>query len=163
MLHYHSQLTNDYFLYTLVLSQNNSKLFIMCAYHRDLESIFIFSLSGTILQVSSTTSSIVSVSRQYFTLVFDKRRRRQQCERARVSFSYLWLRLVSCKKQWQWRELASSRIHTSYRLYHQRLMARKARRGCRRRGGRFVPSGWLYCCSARNIKPHERGVGWLRP
>jgi len=31
--------------------------------------------------------------------------------------------------------------YAAYRLYHQRLMARKARRGCRRRGGRFVPSG----------------------
>lgn len=76
-----------------------------------------------------------------------------------MNLSYLWLRLVSCKKRRQWRELASSRIHTSYRLYHQRLMARKARWGCRRRGSRFVPSGWLYCCSARNIKPHEQGGG----
>lgn len=98
-----------------------------------------------------------NISRLLFT--FDRRRAYVRG----VSLSYLWLRLVSCKKRRQWCELASSRIHTSYRPCHQRLMARKAQRGCRRRGSRFVPSGWLYCCSSRNIKPHERGEGWLRP
>ena len=105
--------------------------------------------------------TIVSLSGQYLALATRLRQAAAatNCARGGVSPSYLWLRLVSCKKRRQWRELASSHIHTSYRLYHQRLMARKARRGCRRRGVAALCHQGDYIAARRETSSHMSGGG----
>lgn len=110
--HYIIAIIKSKIIYKVWWIQNNSKFFILCIYslvfyHARILG-FLPPVTKQCFDHHRLSSIIISPSGQYLALAtcLEETARQRHANCARMSLSYLWLRLVSCKKRRQWTRIS---------------------------------------------------------